>query len=108
MDLTLVDLQGLLPSPIILLVSVTVSSSTITKPLPEQVLNNTIQACDRALVLDSAKKKILDFVESRRMAYIAPNVSKLPKPLPVPDSEPKKKRSGRRLILLELIYLIDK
>ncbi|PNX77083.1 U4/U6 small nuclear ribonucleoprotein Prp31-like, partial [Trifolium pratense] len=52
-------------------------ASTITKsckPLPEQVLNKTIEACDRVLALDSAKKKILDFVESR-MAYIAPNVS---------------------------------
>ncbi|MCI56974.1 U4/U6 small nuclear ribonucleoprotein Prp31-like isoform, partial [Trifolium medium] len=29
---------------------------------------------DRALALDSAKKKVLDFVESR-IGYIAPNVS---------------------------------
>ncbi|XP_058736734.1 U4/U6 small nuclear ribonucleoprotein Prp31 homolog [Vicia villosa] len=73
MDLTLVDLEGLLPSAIIMVVSVTASTTT-GKPLPEEVLSKTIEACDRALALDSAKKKVLDFVESR-MGYIAPNVS---------------------------------
>ncbi|XP_004513089.1 U4/U6 small nuclear ribonucleoprotein Prp31 homolog isoform X2 [Cicer arietinum] len=73
MDLTLVDLEGLLPSAIIMVVSVTASTTT-GKPLPEEVLTKTIEACDRALALDSAKKKVLDFVESR-MGYIAPNVS---------------------------------
>ncbi|GAU20972.1 hypothetical protein TSUD_201210 [Trifolium subterraneum] len=74
MDLSLVDLQGLLPSPIIMVVSVTASTTTGGKPLPEQVLNKTIEACDRALALHSAKKKVLDFVESR-MGYIAPNTT---------------------------------
>uniref|UniRef100_A0A803NUF0 Nop domain-containing protein n=1 Tax=Cannabis sativa TaxID=3483 RepID=A0A803NUF0_CANSA len=73
MDLTLVDLEGLLPSAIIMVVSVT-ASTTSGKPLPEEVLQKTIDACDRALALDSAKKKVLDFVESR-MGYIAPNLS---------------------------------
>ncbi|XP_031402145.1 U4/U6 small nuclear ribonucleoprotein Prp31 homolog isoform X1 [Punica granatum] len=73
MDLTLVDLEGLLPAATIMVVSVT-ASTTSGKPLPEEVLNKTIEACDRALVLDSAKKKVLDFVESR-MGYIAPNLS---------------------------------
>lgn len=73
MDLTLVDLEGLLPSAIIMVVSVTASTTT-GKPLPEEVLSKTIEACDRALALDSAKKKVLDFVESR-MGYIAPNLS---------------------------------
>ncbi|GJN02109.1 hypothetical protein PR202_ga19431 [Eleusine coracana subsp. coracana] len=184
MDITLVDLEGLLPSAIIMVVSVTASTTT-GKPLSEENLEKTIEACDRALTLDAAKKKVLDFVESR-MGYIAPNLSaillgakrknlagfstatsqfrvgyleqtevfqstppalrtracrliaakstlaaridsirgdptgkagrnlleeirkkiekwqepppaKLPKPLPVPDSEPKKKRGGRRL-----------
>ncbi|KAJ1386719.1 Prp31 C-terminal [Sesbania bispinosa] len=72
-DLTLVDLEGLLPSAIIMVVSVTASTTT-GKPLPEEVLSKTIEACDRALALDSAKKKVLDFVESR-MGYIAPNLS---------------------------------
>ncbi|KAG6429590.1 hypothetical protein SASPL_107642 [Salvia splendens] len=73
MDLTLVDLEGFLPSAIIMVVSVT-ASTTSGKPLPEDVLQKTIDACDRALALDSAKKKVLDFVESR-MGYIAPNLS---------------------------------
>ncbi|XP_021900401.1 U4/U6 small nuclear ribonucleoprotein Prp31 homolog isoform X2 [Carica papaya] len=73
MDLTLVDLEGLLPSAIIMVVSVT-ASTTSGKPLPDDVLQKTAEACDRALDLDSAKKKVLDFVESR-MGYIAPNLS---------------------------------
>uniref|UniRef100_A0A2N9GQ24 Nop domain-containing protein n=1 Tax=Fagus sylvatica TaxID=28930 RepID=A0A2N9GQ24_FAGSY len=73
MDLTLVDLEGLLPSAIIMVVSVT-ASTTSGKPLPEEILNKTTDACDRALALDTAKKKVLDFVESR-MGYIAPNLS---------------------------------
>lgn len=73
MDLTLVDLEGLLPSAIIMVVSVT-ASTTSGKPLPDEVLQKTIDACDRALALDAAKKKVLDFVESR-MGYIAPNLS---------------------------------
>ncbi|KAF3660490.1 hypothetical protein FXO38_12140 [Capsicum annuum] len=63
MDLTLVELEGLLPSAIIMVVSVT-ASTTSGKPLPEDVLQKTVEACDRALALDSAKKKVLDFVES--------------------------------------------
>ncbi|RAL53259.1 unnamed protein product [Cuscuta campestris] len=73
MDLTLVDLEGLLPSAIIMVVSVT-ASTTNGKPLPEDVLQKTIEACDRAFALDLAKKEVLDFVESR-MGYIAPNLS---------------------------------
>ncbi|OAY65833.1 U4/U6 small nuclear ribonucleoprotein Prp31 homolog [Ananas comosus] len=73
MDLTLVDLEGLLPSAIIMVVSVT-ASTTSGKPLSEENLQKTIEACDRALALDLAKKKVLDFVESR-MGYIAPNLS---------------------------------
>ncbi|KAF3331489.1 pre-mRNA processing ribonucleoprotein binding region-containing protein isoform X2 [Carex rostrata] len=72
-DLTLVDLEGLLPSAVIMVVSVTASTTT-GKPLPEETLAKTIEACDRALTLDSAKKKVLEFVESR-MGYIAPNLS---------------------------------
>ncbi|XP_020257070.1 U4/U6 small nuclear ribonucleoprotein Prp31 homolog isoform X2 [Asparagus officinalis] len=73
MDLTLVDLEGLLPSAIIMVVSVT-ASTTSGKPLSEENLKKTIDACDRALALDLAKKQVLDFVESR-MGRIAPNVS---------------------------------
>eukprot|EP01018_Ginkgo_biloba_P028569 Gb_41126 [translate_table: standard] len=44
------------------------------KPLSEENLQKTLDACDRGLALDAAKKKVLDFVESR-MGYIAPNLS---------------------------------
>ncbi|MCD7463909.1 U4/U6 small nuclear ribonucleoprotein Prp31 [Datura stramonium] len=56
-----------------MVVSVT-ASTTSGKPLPEHVLQRTLEACDRTLALHSAKKKVLDFVESR-MKYIAPNLS---------------------------------
>ncbi|MCD7469256.1 U4/U6 small nuclear ribonucleoprotein Prp31 [Datura stramonium] len=56
-----------------MVVSVT-ASTTSGKPLPEHALQRTLEACDRTLDLDSAKKKVLDFVESR-MKYIAPNLS---------------------------------
>lgn len=72
-DITLVDLEGLLPSAIIMVVSVT-ASTTSGKPLPAENLKKTMEACDRALALDMAKKKVLDFVETR-MGYIAPNLS---------------------------------
>jgi U4/U6 small nuclear ribonucleoprotein PRP31 len=39
-----------------------------------RIWKKTVEACDRALTLDTAKKKVLDFVESR-MGYIAPNLS---------------------------------
>lgn len=73
MDLTLVDLEGLLPSATIMVVSVTASTTT-GKPLSEENLQKTLDACERALALDDAKKKVLEFVESR-MGYIAPNLS---------------------------------
>ncbi|KAL6183411.1 hypothetical protein ACLB2K_044822 [Fragaria x ananassa] len=38
------------------------------------VLEKIVDACDRALALDSAKKKVLEFVQSR-MGFIAPNLS---------------------------------
>ncbi|CAM6083124.1 unnamed protein product [Calypogeia fissa] len=73
MDLTLVDLEGLLPSATIMVVSVT-ASTTSGKPLSDENLEKTLDACDRALALDEAKKKVQEFVESR-MGYIAPNLS---------------------------------
>ncbi|XP_019184716.1 PREDICTED: U4/U6 small nuclear ribonucleoprotein Prp31 homolog [Ipomoea nil] len=73
MDLTLVDLKGILPPPDIMIVSVT-ASTTNGNPLPEDVLQKTIEASCDAFALDSAKKKLLDFVKSQ-MGYIAPNLS---------------------------------
>ncbi|PHU09611.1 hypothetical protein BC332_21471 [Capsicum chinense] len=73
MDMTLVDLQGLLPSAIIMVVCVTTSTNN-GKPLPQDVLHKTMEACERDLSLDSSKKKVIDFVESR-MRFITPNFS---------------------------------
>ncbi|KAL0723531.1 LOW QUALITY PROTEIN: hypothetical protein Bca4012_038130 [Brassica carinata] len=65
-DLTLVPLK---------LVSVLLTASTTKgKPLPEDVLQKTLEACDRVEDLDSALKKILGFVETK-MGCIAPNLS---------------------------------
>ncbi|KAF9598635.1 hypothetical protein IFM89_028304 [Coptis chinensis] len=74
-DLTLVDLQGILPSATIMVISIT-ASTTRGKLLTEENLNKTIDACDRVLDLNFAKNKVLDFFESR-MKYIAPNLSSL-------------------------------
>ncbi|XP_074304556.1 U4/U6 small nuclear ribonucleoprotein Prp31 homolog [Silene latifolia] len=74
-DISLVDLEGLLRPPIIMVVSIT-ASTTSGKPLPDDVLHKTLEACDRALDLDSARKKLVDFLETR-MFYIAPNLSEL-------------------------------
>ncbi|KAH7850153.1 hypothetical protein Vadar_028590 [Vaccinium darrowii] len=73
MDLTRVNLDGLLPSAIIMVDSIT-ATTTSGKRLPEQILRKTIEACDRALALHSAKKTVLDFLETR-MGHIAPNLS---------------------------------
>ncbi|KAF9608545.1 hypothetical protein IFM89_009911 [Coptis chinensis] len=72
-DLTLVDLQGLLPSATIMVVTVA-ASSTSGKPLSKENLQTTLDACDQVLALEFAKKKILDFFESG-MRYIAPSLS---------------------------------
>ncbi|XP_071741212.1 U4/U6 small nuclear ribonucleoprotein Prp31 homolog [Rutidosis leptorrhynchoides] len=72
-DLSLVDLEGLLPSATVMAISV-IASTTSGKPLFEHVLEKTIEGCDRVLTLDESKKKVFDFVESR-MGYIAPNLS---------------------------------
>ncbi|CAE5978372.1 unnamed protein product [Arabidopsis arenosa] len=53
------------------------SVTTLTtkgKPLPDSILRNTLDACDHAIDLDSARKKVLEFVESK-MGSIAPNLS---------------------------------
>ncbi|XP_018624350.1 U4/U6 small nuclear ribonucleoprotein Prp31 homolog [Nicotiana tomentosiformis] len=73
MDVARVDLAGLLISVNIMVVCIT-ASTTNGKPLPEDVLQKTLEACDRAIALDSAKKKVFDFLESR-MGNIAPNLS---------------------------------
>lgn len=60
-DLTSVDLEGLLPEVELLSVSLGVFTS-FAKPLPQHILNKTIHACDRAISLHFALKKIFQFV----------------------------------------------
>ena len=73
MDMTLVDLDGVLPSATIMVVSVT-GSTTNGQPLPEETLARALDGCQRALDLDESKRRLLSFVESR-MGFIAPNLS---------------------------------
>ncbi|KAF6161971.1 hypothetical protein GIB67_020027 [Kingdonia uniflora] len=51
-----------------------IASTTNGRPLSEETLDKTIDACNRVLALDSAKKKIYDFLESR-IGYKSPNLS---------------------------------
>ncbi|CDY39628.1 BnaC05g11570D [Brassica napus] len=72
-DLTLVPLEGLSATRTTVSILLT-ASTTKGKPLPSDVLQKTLEACDRAIELDSALKKILAFVETK-MGCIAPNLS---------------------------------
>ena len=72
-DLTQIELKDLLPSADIMWITMT-ESTTSGEPLSEGNLVKTNEACDRALTLDAAKKRILDFVASR-MGCIAPNLA---------------------------------
>jgi len=72
MDLTLVDLKELLPSSTIMLVCI-VASTTRRKPLLEEDLQKTIDACNQVFAFDKVKKHVLHCLESR-MKYIAPNL----------------------------------
>ncbi|EFH40217.1 hypothetical protein ARALYDRAFT_331322 [Arabidopsis lyrata subsp. lyrata] len=74
-DLTLVNLEDLLLLKPATIISVSLTALTTKgNPLPDDILQKTLDACDRALNLDSARKKVLDFLESK-MGYIAPNLS---------------------------------
>jgi U4/U6 small nuclear ribonucleoprotein PRP31 len=72
-DLTAVDLEGVLPSATIMVVSVT-ASTTSGRPLPEAELKTCLEACDLMLKLDEDKNMFLKFVEDR-MEVTAPNLS---------------------------------
>ena len=73
MDMTNVELDGVLPSATIMVVSVT-GSTTNGEPLSENDLNKTLAACERAFELDAAKQKMFNYVASS-MAHTAPNIS---------------------------------
>ena len=75
MDLTVIDLNSLLPPSQVMVVSVS-GSTTSGKPLDATKLARCLEGCALLLELDAAKTKILRFVESR-MSRIAPNLSAL-------------------------------
>lgn len=72
-ELTEVDLTGILPSATIMVVTVT-ASTTIGTPLPEDQLAAVIESCEQVLSLSENKQKMLAFVESR-MSVVCPNLS---------------------------------
>jgi len=74
-DLTLVDLNDLLPSAAVMVVSVT-ASSTSGKPLPPSLLAECLAGCDAVLSLFEARSLILFYVE-QRMSVLAPNTCAL-------------------------------
>ncbi|KFK38014.1 hypothetical protein AALP_AA3G059100 [Arabis alpina] len=74
-DLALVDLEGLLPTGMILAVQVMAPRKSV-KLLSKDVLEKTIDACNRAIDLDSSKKKVQEFLESKTR-FIAPNLSSI-------------------------------
>jgi U4/U6 small nuclear ribonucleoprotein PRP31 len=73
MDMTAIDLDDLLPSAQVMVVSVT-GSTTSGQALPKDALSNCMGGCEEALALDQARIDMLMFIESR-MNVFAPNVS---------------------------------
>ncbi|KAK9837334.1 hypothetical protein WJX81_007173 [Elliptochloris bilobata] len=73
MDLTLVDLEDILPQATIMVVSVT-ASTTSGKPLSDEELAKVTGGADMVLALDKDKAAILRLVQLR-MHRIAPNLS---------------------------------
>jgi U4/U6 small nuclear ribonucleoprotein PRP31 len=75
MDMTLVNLEEVLPSATIMVVSVT-GSTTSGKPLQEEELSKVVEGCDEMLRIFAARIEMLEYVESR-MTKFAPNISAL-------------------------------
>lgn len=73
MDLTLVNLEDILPAATVMVVTVT-ATTTSGRALSEENLKKCLDGCALALQLDDDKRAILQFVESR-MHKIAPNLS---------------------------------
>eukprot|EP01138_Halocafeteria_seosinensis_P010916 gb/GECG01011149.1/.p1 GENE.gb/GECG01011149.1/~~gb/GECG01011149.1/.p1 ORF type:complete len:496 (+),score=100.58 gb/GECG01011149.1/:1-1488(+) len=74
-DLTLVDLQSVLPATQVMVVTVT-ASTTNGQPLDAEEMKKCLEGCHEIKALAKAKERILKFIESR-MNVIAPNVSVL-------------------------------
>lgn len=74
-DMTLVDLNDLIPSATVMVVSVT-GSTTAGKQLSEADLSQVVRGCEEVLQLHQDKGFLLAFVESR-MTSLAPNICAL-------------------------------
>ena len=72
MDIIKIDFSQILPPASIMVVK-TAATTTRGQPLDEKELAIVIKACDMALDLDGAKRKIFDFVQSR-VSLFAPNL----------------------------------
>jgi U4/U6 small nuclear ribonucleoprotein PRP31 len=73
MDMTMVELSDLLPSAVVMIVSVT-GSTTSGQPLSPEDLAECFKGCEEVMALSADKAVILRFVESR-MSRISPNLS---------------------------------
>lgn len=73
MDITLVNLNDILPSALVMIVSVS-ASTTAGKPLVDVEMQQCLLGCEETLKLDQDKTTIIRFIESR-MTCIAPNLS---------------------------------
>jgi U4/U6 small nuclear ribonucleoprotein PRP31 len=71
--MTMVDLNDILSSATVMIVSVT-GSTTQGQPLSETDLSQCLRACDEVLTLMEDKAVILKYVESR-MSHLAPNLT---------------------------------
>jgi len=75
MDLTLVNLQDLLSSQVVMIVTVS-ASTTAGKPLSSTQLQDCLTSCQEILTLYQDKNQILTFIQSR-INKIAPNLCAL-------------------------------
>ncbi|KAJ3191803.1 hypothetical protein HK101_007402 [Irineochytrium annulatum] len=74
-DLMKLDLKSLLPSATVMIVTVT-ATTTNGRQLTDEELDVVSKACDIAFSLETSKRKIIEYIESR-MSFIAPNLSNL-------------------------------
>ena len=75
MDMTQVDLSGILPPTVVMVVSVT-GSTTSGQPLTDSELGECLRGCDACLKLEDDKGTILQYLQSR-MSMLAPNLTHL-------------------------------
>lgn len=73
MDLTTIDLGGILPSSILMVVTISGSTSDGVKLLPED-LKRCEELCDEMIGLESSKNQIVEYIRTR-MDDLCPNVA---------------------------------